>query len=1052
MFSHFFIKRPRFAFVLSIIILLAGGISLPFLPVEQYPQITPPQVRVSAVYPGASAKTVETTIAQVIEEQVNGVDHMMYMDSSSTDGSYSLTITFEMGTDDDMAAVDVQNRISLATPSLPQEVANEGISVRKQSSNILMAYSIASPNHTYDELFLSNYTSMNIVDQLSRIDGVGGVTIFGEKKYSMRVWLNPERMTELGLAYSDVTAAIGEQNIQAAAGQVGKPPVENEQQFQYTVNVDGRLKSVDEFKNIIIKADAAGNILRLGDVARIELGSASYDAFSNFNGNRSIAFAIYQRTGSNALEVEQAVKDKIEELSKNFPEDVKYTEVYDATRFISVSLKELTETLLIALGLVIFVVYAFLQDWRTTIIPTLAIPVSLIGTLATFYAAGFTINTITLFGLVLAIGVVVDDAIVVVENTQRKVDEGLDRVTATRESMSEVTSPVIATTLVLLAVFVPVIFTPGIEGRLYQQFAITIAISVTISSFNALTLSPALCSLLLRKPEHGEKKMFLFRWFDKLLASQTSNFAAVANALVRRLVLSSFIFFASIGIMIYMFHIMPRGFIPSEDQGVLFVNVQLPDGSSINRTDEIMAKAEKQLLQIPGIKNVMAIRGFSIIAGQGTNKGFIIAPLESWEDRKDYRKSVGYILGQIYGGIAKEPGAQIIAFAPPAIMGLGMTGGFELALQNKTGMSDNEFSQYVQKAIIAANQDPRLKNVYTTYTANVPQIHLDVDRDRAKMLGVNVSDIFTTLQAYMGSINVNDFNVFGRTYNVTIMADTQYRDDVDDITKLYVRSTNGKMVPLSSLVKVSKELGQENIKRYNMFKYANINGNPAEGYSSGEAMNALEEVLRANMPSTIGFEWTGSALQERQSTGISNLLVISVIFMYLFLIAQYESSMMPLSILMVMPIAAIGGCGMALLGGTSLDLYAQIGMLVLVGIACKQGVLIVEFAKELQTKGKGLINASITALKLRFRAVMMTALSFVLGIAPLLFASGAGAGARISLGTVVFGGMVLSVVLATILVPVYFVIIETVRTNKKYPLEGTEGVEVTTTGAVQNDK
>lgn len=1031
MFAHFFIDRPRFAIVISVIITLAGLISIQSLPIEQYPKITPPQIQVHAVYPGASAKTVQSTVAQVIEAEVNGAENMLYMSSTSTDGSYELSITFEQGTDDDMEAVDIQNRISLANSKLPQEVINNGISVKKQSSNMLIVMAVSSPKGTYDEIFLSNYVAMNIADRLARVKGVGGVDIFGEKEYSMRIWLNPERMTELNLTYSDIMSALKDQNIEAAAGQVGKPPMYDTQQTQYTINVSSRLKSVEEFENVVIKSDPKGNTLRLKDVARIELGAKNYEGFSRFNSNKGIVFPVYQMTGSNALEVVKLVREEMQEIKKQFPEDLTYTVVYDSTKFIRSSLTELVETLVIALALVIFVVYAFLQDWRTTIIPTLAIPVSLIGTFAVFSATGFTINTITLFGIILAIGVVVDDAIVVVENTQRKVDEGMDAKTAAKKSMEEVTGPIIATTLVLLAVFVPVVFTPGIEGTLYKQFAMTLVISVSISALNSLSLSPALCSIFLRKPDHKEGKLFLFRWFDKLMDGTSSSFEMISKALIRRMFISTVIFFAFVASTIFMMKTMPSGFLPDEDQGAIFANINLPDAASLSRTDEFMEQSEKIIGAIPGVEATIGIRGFSILAGAGSNKGLIIATLEDWAKRKHYTKSIRFILGQIYGKVAPLPGAQVIAFSLPPIMGMGMTNGFEMALQDKADVSDEEFSKQVQNFIMAANQNPKLSRVYTTFSVKVPQVLLDVDRERAKMLGVSISEIFNALQTYMGSINVNDFNLFGRVYKVTVMADNKYRDEPEDIGKFFVRNNKGEMVPLSAIVKVSKILGPESIKRHNMFRYAHIFGSPTEGTSSGEAIAEMEKLVKATMPSSIGYEWTGSALQEKNSTGIGGLLSLSLLFTFLFLVAQYESWMLPISVIMVMPIAAIGGMGLGILGNNSLDLYAQIGMLVLAAIACKQAILIVEFAKHLKDGGKSDEDAALTSLKLRFRAVMMTAFSFILGIAPLLFASGTGAGARQSLGTIVFGGMVLSVIVGTIMVPVYFVMVEKLRGSKK---------------------
>ena len=1048
--SRFFIYRPIFATVISIIIVIAGFVSFGALPIAKFPEVAPPTVAVTAIYPGGNATTIAETVAAPIEQQVNGVEGMLYMSSkSANDGSYNLTVTFELGTDMDIASVLVQNRVAIAEPQLPQQVRAQGITTKKRSTQILQFIALESRSDDVDALYLSNY-ALNVKDELSRIAGVGDVTVFGAGDYSMRIWLDPQKLKQRGLTTDDVLSAIKEQNVQVAAGQIGAPPAPAGTAFQFSVNAKGRLSDVKEFEDIIIRTGEDGRTLTVGDVGRVELGGKNYTFDSKFNGKPSASVAIYQLPGANALTTAKLIRSKMAELreSNNWPSGIDYDIAFDTTLFVQASISEVYETLFVAVVLVVLVIFIFLQDWRSTIVPVIAIPVSLIGTFAVMNVIGFSINMLSLFGIVLAIGVVVDDAIVVVENCTRHLSEGLSPRDAAVKAMEEITGPVIATTLVLLAVFIPSAFMGGITGQLFRQFALTISAAVLISTVNALTLSPALCAIVLRKPKAA--RFIGFRLFNRGFDGATTVYSFVVSWFVRLVVLVLVGYGGLIATTGFLLTSLPTGFVPPEDQGYLFVNVQLPDAASTERTTSVMNKLNEDYKEIPGVSDTLSIAGYSLLGGYaGSNLGFSIVILDPWDERTTPETQIRSIATQMRQRFSKVEDAIVFPFLPPPIDGLGNAGGFQMEVLNKGGANYTQLQNTAQDLVQAGNDQSNLAGLNTTFRANEPQLFADVDRVKAKAMNIPLQTVFSTLQAYLGSAYVNDFTYNNRPYQVRVQAEPQFRASPEDIEKLDVRDISGKMVPISSIVKVKEMVGPSVVQRYKLYPSASVTGSPAAGISSGQALGMMEEMADSRLPPGFGYEWTGMSLQEKQAgSGQAIIFLLAILAVFLVLAAQYESWTSPAAVIAVVPLAALGVALALVLRNADNNTYTQIGIVLLVALASKNAILIVEFASQERREGKPIREAARNAARLRFRAILMTAVSSILGFLPLLFASGAGAASRQAVGNAVVGGMIAATFFSLMFVPTFFVVFQSLSELRKSKQASTAiGGDATTTAS-----
>lgn len=1036
MFVEFFIKRPRFAAVCSIIIVLIGLICLPLLPISQYPQIAPPQISVTTNYIGANAQVVESAVTTPLEQQINGVEGMKYMTStSSNDGTSEINIVFNQDRDLDAALVDVQNRVQSAQSRLPAEVKNTGISIAKNSTAMVLIYALYSEDGRYSNSFLSNYADRFVKDSLKRVKDVGNIIIFGERKFAMRLWLDPNKLASRDLTASDVVKALQEQNVQVAAGQIGQPPSSENQSIQMSVRATGRLETPQQFDDLIIKTGSEGSLVRLRDVGRTELGAENYSTLLHFQGQQTVGLAIFQLPNANALEVSKGVKAQMEKLSANFPPGLKARLVVDATDVVTESIHEVMWTLLGAILLVIAVIYIFLQDWKTTLIPAITIPVSLIGTLAFLKIFGFSINTLTLFGITLATGLVVDDSIVVIENIERFIKEkGMPPAIAAVEAMKEIFGAVIATSLVLIAVFVPIAFFPGTTGQLYKQFALTIAFSIAISAFNAVTLTPALSALLLG---HKHDQLPIFDKINEIINKARHVYNVALQTCIKHKVKVLAVFAVLMALTYFLFKIVPSGFVPNEDQGYFITMVQGPEGTSLAQTQRTIDKVVYALSKVPEVENVFSVAGFSF-AGNGSNKALLFTSLKPLEERKGAEHSAAAVVNKLRGMFMGIPDAIVMPFEPPAIQGIGSFGGFQFEITDQGTHDLGTLSSATQAVVGAGSKSPVLSGLMSTFTANDPQLQVDVDRFKAKQLDVSLQDIYSTLQIYLGSMYVNDFDYLNQVYRVYVQADEQFRGNPENIGQFYVRSQTGSMIPLSNLLSAKQTYSAQTINHYNMFRSTEINGTPKPGFSTGQAMAAMEATARKVLPQGMSFEWSGTALEELESgSQAASIFVISFIFVFLILVAQYESFMNPVIILMAVPLAIFGALSFQFARGLQNDVFCQIGLVMLIGLSSKNAILIVEFANQLREKGMSVVDAAKQAAAIRFRPIVMTSLAFILGILPLVVATGAGSASRHSMGTAVFGGMLVSSVLNLLLVPVLYIMVISMRERFMAPLKKT---------------
>ncbi|MES1939537.1 hydrophobe/amphiphile efflux-1 (HAE1) family protein [Salinisphaera sp. T5B8] len=1029
MISRFFIERPVFATVLSIVITLAGLMAMRGLPIAQYPDVVPPEVVVQATYPGASAEDIAETVAAPLEQEINGVQDMLYMTSTASDaGTLQISVSFAIGTDPDQNTINVNNRVQAALSQLPQTVRNTGVQVDKRSSNILTVLTLFSPDQTFDTTYISNYALVNVIDALKRVEGVGDARLFGSQDYSMRIWLNPSKMARYQLTPADVQAALQEQNSQFAAGSFGAMPNDNEIAFTYTASTEGRFSNAEQFKNIILRTEDNGQVLRLGDVSRVELGAQSYSTSGSFSGNPAVPFAVYLAPGANSLATVERIRARMKELGKDLPNGMEYEIPFDTTKFVDASITDVERTFIEAIILVVLVVFLFLQNVRATLIPLLAIPVSVIGTFAGMYALGFSINLLTLFGLILAIGIVVDDAIIVIENVERIMEEeGKSPKDAAIKAMEEVSGPVIAVVLVLAAVFVPVGFLGGLSGQMYRQFAITIAVSVAFSGLVALTLTPALCAVFL-KPRKKTPNWF-FRKFNQMFKKATGAYLWGVDLLLRRAILGLVLFVGVLVATWFMSTQVPGGLLPQEDQGYIFTTYTLPPAASLQRTEEVRDEViSKSLKAMPAVEDIVGVAGYDFLAGaQRTYAGIAFLTLKDWDERGGQGQDSFSLVGQTFGLGAQIPDAQIIAFNPPPIIGLSTTGGFEGYLQSKSGDSFNEIREAAGKVVAEANKRPELSQVRTTLTTNVPRYRLDVDREKAKTLGVPINDLFATLQATFGSLYVNQFTYLGRNWQVNIQSDAPYREKPEDLAKVFVRSdTTGDMIPVSSLVSHERRLAADVVERFNIFPAAKIMGSPAPGYSSGQANAAIQQVVADVLGgNNYQLSFTGTAYQEETAAGSGGIAVLfGMIMVFLILAAQYEKWTLPLAVITAVPFAALGAFVAVWFRGIDNNLYFSVGLLVLIGLAAKNAILIVEFAVMSREEGKSPAAAAFEAAKLRFRPIVMTSLAFILGCVPLALATGASANSRNAIGTAVVGGMLAATFFAILFVPLFYDLVE----------------------------